>query len=124
MTQVEVHERSIVIPACFPPATYLFGDICVQANKMRGGTLYKAAANGNLEASVAAIRSIGQLLTVSHTPSRHDYHTHPSQQPPHSFITMYCTRTTQRLISVIHITQIAATIHSPHSFAHDPPHHL
>ena len=41
----------------------LFDDICVQANKMseKEGLLNKAAKNGDIEASIAAIRASEQL---------------------------------------------------------------
>ena len=40
-----------------PP--FLFGNICVQANKMSEGPLFKAARKGDVEASVAAICAAG-----------------------------------------------------------------
>ena len=63
-----MHDLAIVKPACFPPATCLFHNICAQVNKMPEGPLFKAAEAGNTEVSVAVISLIGQLLTVPHTP--------------------------------------------------------
>ena len=72
-----MHGRSIANPACFVPATYLFYNICAQANKMPKGPLFKAAGNGNTAVRVTVIRAIGQLQTVPHIPTHHGYHIHP-----------------------------------------------
>ena len=55
---------AIAKPTCPSRITFLFGDICVQVNKMSEGPLFKATGKGDVEANIAVIRATGQLQTI------------------------------------------------------------
>ena len=62
--------RSIAKPTCLSRVTFSFIDICVQANKMSKGRLFKAAEEGDTKASIGTIRANGQLQTMHRPPIR------------------------------------------------------
>ena len=62
--------RAIAKPTCLSRVTFSFIDICVQANKMPKGHLFKATEEGDIEASIGAIRATGQLQTMHRPPIR------------------------------------------------------
>ena len=56
----------VVKPTCLSRVTFLFDDICVQANKkMPKGPLYDAAEKDDVEVSIAVIHVTGQLQTLA-----------------------------------------------------------
>ena len=61
--------RMIAKSTCLLRITFLFDNICVQANKMSEGPLFKAAEKGDVEASVLAIRETAQLQTMHRPPT-------------------------------------------------------
>ena len=67
----EAHGHAIANPTCLSRVTVLsllFGDICVQANKMPEGPLFKAVGKGDVEASVLAIRASRKSQIISRQP--------------------------------------------------------
>ena len=76
---------AIAKPACLSRVTFLFNNICVQANKMPTGPLFTAAQKGDVEASIVSCtncthtnytRKLHTQITRTHTNYTHTNYTY------------------------------------------------